>query len=323
MSDFANMLTKRAKETNRVSVQGVSEGSKAVDKAESKEEMASMFAKHKAATAKTRDTLNSEVIASAPKQQFLDITTPANGLIKAWSMSRLHNYETCPHTLKQRSIDKIKTPDSPQAARGTQIHDMCEQWVKRGSDDLKGDRGTNMDYFRSDFEKLRSDYDKDKVELEGDWGYRRDWSPCGFFAPDVWGRAKLDAFVMESPTSCKIIDYKTGRKYMNEIKHGEQGLSYALATFHRYPDVEHFCVEFWYLDQGEKMIRNFRRSDLAVLLVRLNNRAVKLTSDTELTATPSEKACKWCDFGSNTNKAGKPYGISVCEFDYYKGYEIL
>jgi hypothetical protein len=71
------------------------------------------------------------------------------------------------------------------------------------------------------------------------------------------------------------------------------------------------------------MIRNFRRSDLAVLLVRLNNRAVKLTSDTELTATPSEKACKWCDFGSNTNKAGKPYGISVCEFDYYKGYEIL
>lgn len=329
MSDFANMLKKRADESGRVTVQGVTEGTKTVEKANDKSELAGMFAKHKKESAIKREVTNALVSAGAPRtqdnvaRQPLDVSTQANGLVNKWSMSRIHNYETCPYTLHQSSIDKIKTPSGPQAARGTDIHDMCEAWVRGEVEHLKGDRQTNMAYFRADFEKLKRDFIDGKVELEGDWGLRRDWSPCGFFDDDVWGRVKLDAFVRESPTSCLIIDYKTGRKYGNEIKHGEQGLGYAIAAAHRHPELDHFRVEFWYLDQSEKRIQNFRRSDLMVLLPRLNNRAVKQTTDTLLRPTPSEKSCKWCSYGCNTNKDGRPYGVGSCEFDYFKGYEVL
>ena len=38
-------------------------------------------------------------------------------------------------------------------------------------------------------------------------------------AKDVWARIKLDAIVHEDETSARVIDYKTGRQFGNEIAH--------------------------------------------------------------------------------------------------------
>ena len=42
---------------------------------------------------------------------------------------------------------------------------------------------------------------------------------------------KLDAYVKEDDTSARVIDYKTGKRFGNEIGHSQQCLLYAIAAF--------------------------------------------------------------------------------------------
>ena len=71
--------------------------------------------------------------------------------------------------------------------------------------------------FEPQFEELKTLFADAKVELEGEWGFTIDWEACGWMAPEVWGRVKLDAIVHETETSARVIDYKTGKQFGNEI----------------------------------------------------------------------------------------------------------
>ena len=61
------------------------------------------------------------------------------------------------------------------------------------------------------------------------------WEPTGWISPDTWARVKLDALVSETDTSARVIDYKTGKQFGNEIAHSQQALIYAIGTFFMYP----------------------------------------------------------------------------------------
>ena len=113
---------------------------------------------------------------------------------------------------------------------------------------------------------------------------------------DTWARIKLDALVNEDETSCRVIDYKTGKKFGNEIAHGQQGLVYAIATFLRYPHIEHARTEFWYLDKGETTIKDYSRATAMEFLPGLYRRAIKMTTETNWEPKPSKDACRWCDY---------------------------
>jgi len=83
----------------------------------------------------------------------------------------------------------------------------------------------------------------------------------------TWARIKLDALVHQDEQSARVIDYKTGKKWGNEISHSQQALLYAIGTFLRYPDLEF-----------------------------VNSRAVKMTTETEFNPTPSKSSCRWCSY---------------------------
>ena len=119
--------------------------------------------------------------------------------------------------------------------------------------------------------------------------------------------------------SCRIIDYKTGRKFGNEMKHADQGLCYALHAGHRYPEIDVFQTEFWYLDQGEKTIRSYNRKQLGILLTRYHNRARKLTEATTFMPAANVYNCQYCAYGCNKKKDGSTYGNGVCGHDAYRG----
>lgn len=316
-------LKARAKETNRQVV--TTKLTDNPDKVDNKTDAINALKKHKEASEESRkkqsEALRQSLRHRSTQVTTLDITTPVDGLIKKFSMSALDKYTTCPQQLKFGRIDKVKTPQSKAAKRGNDIHDICEEYVRGERDKLQGDKQTRMDHFHIHFNKLRKLFEQRKVQTERDWFVRRDWSPCTKKDPNWWGQFKLDAFVRESDTSCRIIDYKTGRPY--PVKHGQQGLGYASAAFYKYPEIESFTVEFWYLDQAEMTVRNFNRSMIEKLHVNINQRAVQMTTDKELKPTPNANSCRFCPYGSNTNKMGEPYGIGYCESDYYKGYEVL
>ena len=144
---------------------------------------------------------------------------------------------------------------------------------------------------------------------------RKDWSPCTWQDEQLWSRAKLDVFVHESETSCRIIDHKTGMKFGNEIKHGDQGMSYALNAMNRFPKMESFTMEFWYLDHNTKMVKRFTRRMLTKFLPRYHRRAIALTTAKaeDFRAKPSRDNCLFCPFGT-----GK-FGNGHCTKDINKG----
>ena len=150
-------------------------------------------------------------------------------------------------------------------------------------------------------EELRELYIDAKVELEGEWGFDLDWATVGWMQKETWARIKLDALVQEDETSARVIDYKTGKKFGNEVSHGQQGLLYAIATFFRYPNVQFVQTEFWYLDHGETTKKQYTRAQAMLFAPAYHRRAIKMTTETEFAPTPSKDACRWCSFRKGDN----------------------
>ena len=216
------------------------------------------------------------------------------GYIPAWSYSTLKVFEQCSYRSFINKVKRVPEPSSPAADRGTQIHQECEDFVNG-----KLEKQTkNMEKYKADFDNLRLLYEQGRVELEGEWGFTRDWAPTTWMGKGVWARIKLDAKVMEDETSAIVIDYKTGKKYGNEIGHGEQGLLYAIATFLRNPELQHVTVQFWYLDQPREQMteKKYTRNQVMNFLPAWHSRAVKMTTALEFDPTPSKEACRWCPY---------------------------
>ena len=119
-----------------------------------------------------------------------------------------------------------------------------------------------------------------------------------------WLRLKLDAMVMHDERTATVIDFKTGRKFGNEIKHGEQLQLYQLSTFIRYPQVETVFAELWYLDQNEVTSQKFTRRMGMQYREKFNKRAHALSTCNNFAANPNKFTCKWCMYG--------PWGSGDC-----------
>ncbi len=224
-----------------------------------------------------------------------------NEKIKTWSFSRLSTFEQCKLKAKLSYIDKIPEPVRPLPPgktehandRGTRIHEAAELYVKGGVELLPELRA-----FHQELDTLRTLYASGKVSLEGEWAYTKDWLPTAWNSTDAWVRVKLDAFVRLSPTHGVVIDYKTGRKHGNEIKHAEQGQLYQLAAFMRYPELETIDVEFWYTDQDEITQISYPKEQGMRFYRAFNKRGLEITEAEEFPANPNYYSCRWCPYKS-------------------------
>ena len=125
-----------------------------------------------------------------------------------------------------------------------------------------------------------------------------------FIWEPAWLRMKLDALVMHDEATATVIDFKTGRKFGNEVKHGEQLQLYQLATFIRYPKLQTVFAELWYLDQNESTSVKFSRTMGLRFREKFNKRGVALTACETFPANPNKFTCKWCMYG--------PWGSNDC-----------
>mgnify|MGYP003135391070 FL=1 len=190
-------------------------------------------------------------------------------------------------------MKKIQEDYGPAAARGTVIHDEAERYVKG----QLGELPDSLRKFEKQFKVLRELYEEAKVETEGEWGFTRAWETTGWLSPDTWGRIKLDAFVHESETSARVIDYKTGKAFGNEIAHSQQALIYAIGSFFRFPELEIAKTEIWYLDHGTTLEQVYTRDEAMVFMPKLHDRAITMTPAIKFPPNPSSYNCKWCSYG--------------------------
>jgi len=307
--NFADTLKKRSEASGKQTIQG-----KEREVEQTRENTMEGFAAR----------LKSNKVASVAKaHQVADPNTL--GPVSKWSFSGLKDFERCPRAVKLNKVDRVPQKQGDAAERGSIIHDMCEQYVRGLIPSLIGDKKTKFDYFAPHFSALKAIFDHQTagaypmLEMEENWGIRLDWSGCTWEDDELWGRGKLDGFVRESKTSCRIIDYKTGRKFGNEMKHADQGLSYALYAYHRFnKEIEHFTVEFWYLDQAEISVRSYSARQLEILQPRYHKRALIMTTETAFKPKSNADTCRFCAYGANKSKAGVMYGVGACTSDYYR-----
>lgn len=236
-------------------------------------------------------------------------------LITSTSFSRLQVYEACPKRAQLAFIEKIQEPKSKGESpldRGSRIHDDAEQFV-RGTKDLVHE----LKNFEEEFQALRKRYTEqpDSILLEELWCFNDGWVPV---KPDdwdnIWLRVKTDAiwFLDNDRTEAVVVDYKTGKKVRNEVKHGEQLQLYQLGAFIRFPTLEKVHTELWYLDQNETTEMSFTRNQGMKFLKSFNKRFLSMTSAEEFPPRPSTHACMFCPF--KTGMIGKkgPKGTGHC-----------
>jgi hypothetical protein len=234
-------------------------------------------------------------------------------VIKTWSYSRLTVFEQCPLRAKLAFIDRIPEPERPLPPgktehandRGTRIHEAAEMFVRGGVELIP-----ELQHFLPEFENLRTLYAQGKVSLEGEWGINREWKPVAWMDRDVWCRVKLDAMVRLHPEQAVVIDYKTGKKSGNEVKHAEQGQLYAVGTANRNPELEEVIVEFWYTDQNEITSKIYDLDDIEHFRQKFHDRGITITSAMEFPAKPNIFNCKWCPYG--------PKGTGHCQVGVQK-----
>lgn len=220
-------------------------------------------------------------------------------MISAWSYSRLATFEQCPFRAKLAYVDKIPEPERPLPPgktehandRGSRIHEAAERFV-RGETELIPELAT----FAPELTELRENYKRGCVSLEGEWGFDREWTPVAWMAPEVWARIKLDAMVTLNDEVAVVIDYKTGKKSGNEVKHSDQGRLYAVGTILKCPTVQMITTEFWYTDQDDITSTTYTRNEVLQMQERFTSRALRMTSATEFPARPNKFNCKWCPY---------------------------
>lgn len=225
--------------------------------------------------------------------------------LKNWSFSSLSEFEGCKFRSYLKRVKKVPEPDRPLPAgkmehandRGSRIHDSAEQYV-RGLAKLTPE----LHYFEDEFAALQRHFQAGKVFLEEEWGMSKAWESVSW--DTAWLRMKLDALYFISPSEAVVIDYKTGRRFGNELKHAEQTQLYQLTAFLRYPELETIHTELWYLDQDELYTMTFQRQQGLRFRPRWNTRGNKMTDATEFPPNANMYSCRFCLYG--------PKGSGVC-----------
>lgn len=238
-------------------------------------------------------------------------------IISQASFSRLKDYERCPYMAWLKHGEKRKPALPPDEKgeiarnRGILVHTSCEDYVQ-GKAELTKDMYKFGDYFK----QVKLEYEAGDVEVEGEWGFDADWQPTGWWDDDVRVRIKLDNFRVSvrneagDPVAGIPTDYKTGKKFGNEVAHNQQGQLYSISCFLRMSTLEYVDVEFVYLDHGLKSKpKRYTRAKAMKLLPMWEQRFQKMFDDREFRPKANKINCKWCPFGPQNGDSSCAWGV--------------
>lgn len=250
----------------------------------------------------------------------------ANNPIQFWSFSALRNFEVCPYFMDLSRIQRQPGPyeseeDMPAdhpLARGKRIHQEAEEYVNG----TRAGFPPSLKKLRTEFEKLRLEYDEGRVWLEERMCFNRDWDPLEpeenrFVPQGTWHIQIPDAIVISRVVDgvvkeVRIIDYKTGKSWGKEVQYMQQVQLYALGALMRFPSVDTVKVEMWYIDEGAikpKSKNVYTRAFVPAALEQWTRRGEALVNATAFPPKPNRGNCRFCDYGVENGTGACPYAI--------------
>lgn len=128
--------------------------------------------------------------------------------MKAWSISALSAFESCPKRYYMISIAKqFKDPPSEAMTWGSNVHKAFEQYFRDGQRFPLG-----MENFEPLAARLKAaGLAAEDMLVESKLSINQDLQPTGYFDRDVWVRSVVDYGII-NPPKVMIVDMKTGKR---------------------------------------------------------------------------------------------------------------
>lgn len=225
-------------------------------------------------------------------------------MINAGSYSRLKDFKECALRAKFKYVDKIPEPDRgdpPKGKaewpndRGSRMHDAAEAFVRGNEDELIWE----LQNFSTELYQARALYAQGKATTEEMWCFDNKWKPVKETNyKSTWFRVKADLTFQITPTHHAVVDYKSGKRWGNEIAHEQQKQTYAIGMFLRNPKLQKVTTELWYLDLPTEDIYPsvMIRAQAMALLKNLDARMKKMTSTVAFPPSPDKRTCRFCPY---------------------------
>lgn len=216
--------------------------------------------------------------------------------ITSWSFSRWNTYEQCPRLARYKFIDKLKEPGSKAMDRGTELHSLCEKYLKTGG------------RIPADIQPIANvlkDFKKRGALAEADFTFKQDWSPTRWDDWNgAWCRIKADvtiAPVIDGDGVAEIHDFKTGGQKKLENNDFEEYYTqlelYGLAGLLTFPAAQLVKASLVFIDFGRvvEAPETLKRGDEKKLMKKWEVRTKRMLNDTTFKPKPGN-ACRWCHF---------------------------
>jgi CRISPR/Cas system-associated exonuclease Cas4 (RecB family) len=250
--------------------------------------------------------------------------------IRSCSFSRLSVYGDCPLHAKLKFLDKIpelERPVNPKPTynpntgeiehaneRGSRIHESADDFINKRTDLLIPE----LQAFKTEFASARllKSANPDLIETEQTWAFDEKWgllNPSYKVNPYPYLRIIIDLLIFTNSdrTHARVIDFKSGKRRNNEIKHASQTQLYGTAAFKRFPQLETITTELWYVDTEKEPVKTeFTRAQCLRFEAFWDRKMKKMTEDTEFKAKPHIRTCMFCPYGKKehsnkwVNKSG-------------------
>lgn len=214
--------------------------------------------------------------------------------LTARSYSQISTYAKCPQQHNLRSIQKVDAgPKSPQASRGTDVHDTVENLMLRKVDEVHPEI--------SSYQKWLLELREEKQVPEAQFCFNDQWEAVHWQHADGYIRGYID-LIVEDDDGLVVYEWKTGNIYDD---HDLQRNLYGLAALLMYPQYEEVEVISVYFDKKKTIPRIYKRAMLTTYKWMWNERVNKINNDEYRVPNPGYY-CDWCPYAK---KKGGP-----CQF---------
>jgi len=179
------------------------------------------------------------VLDVSPQRINVKVEKPAF----TWSFSTLSKYGTCPYQLGQVKYYKtVKEKYCAECVDGIDVHEILKNYLRR--EEITPAQVKAMASFQKYADHfLKLEDAGAELLIEKELAITEDFNPCDWFAPNAWGRAKLDVGIIRIVNDIKrldVFDWKTGKKKDEEL----QLKIFSMFGMIHHPDVETFNAQY-------------------------------------------------------------------------------
>lgn len=233
--------------------------------------------------------------------------------LTSWSFSRYSDYQRCPLAFKLKHLEKLSEPPNAAMARGVQIHELAEAYLKGRLARLPKELAA----FKGEFQALRKQRKLalGGVTVEDTWAFTQSWERTRWDDwVGCWVRIKLDCAHVIGGASGDVLvvtDWKTGKfNESKNVEYLEQLELYALAALLLHPHLREVRPRLCYTDAGITYPPTaaplvYTQADAPRLKKLWEKRVKPMFADKRYAPTPNW-SCRFCFYGQAGVERGGP-----------------